>query len=243
MAQITDLQSLKNWFVEQKKPYWTLYNNSNISRSIIARNESIEDMDASWNTLRGNIESVSRGGPANIRVFVTEKAKHNSGFEVEARIFSGMPGMNMDMNMPGMPGIAGMHPEGMVDESRVAGMIAEAKKRWELEARIAQLEAEQEPQPDFWSRATEAIERIGSTPLGAVLMQKLMGVPNPVPPANMAMNGIPDQGGEDEDEYTEAFYNHIEDAADTLGVKPDFLAAKLATLVKANPEMAKTLLQ
>jgi hypothetical protein len=239
MAQITDLQSLKNWFVEQKKPYWTLYNNSNVSRSIIARNESIEDIDASWQTLRGNIESVSRGGPANIRVFVTDKAKHNSGFEVEARIFSGMPGM--EMAMPGMPGIAG-HPAGMIDESRVNGMIEAAREKWELEAKIQQLENAQEPEANWIDKLTESVERIGATPLGAVLMQRLMGM-TPVAPV-APMNGVPSNDEQDNgEEYTDDFYNNIEDAAETLGVSPEKIAAKLAALVKANPEIAKNMLQ
>lgn len=238
---ITSLPSLRTWFLDNQKPYFTLYQNG-VSRAIIARNETIEDMSQAWNHLETNVLAQAEGGAANIRVYVTEKPKHNHGLETEARI----PPL---VGQPGAAGIAGL-PVGYVDENKVAGMIKAEQEKWKLEQRIKELEADRDNDTKDWTETmVNGIERIARTPLGAALVQKLLGTQPPAPAYAGAMNGVPTPGTsapaseEDGEEYTDEFYSNIENTAALLGVDEVTLSRKLAALVAANPDTAKALLQ
>lgn len=236
---ITSLPSLRTWFLDNQKPYWTLYQNG-ANRAIIARNETVEDLNQAWNVLETNVLAQAEGGTANVRVYVTDKPKHNHGLETEARILPLVA-------QPGQVGIAGV-PAGYVDESRVAGMLRDAEEKWELKQKIKELEAERDNQPTDWTETMiNGIERIAQTPLGAALVQRFLGGVPQTPayqPAPAAMNGVPTSpdGDGDEVEYSDRFFENIETTAALLGVDEETLAQKLAALVAANPSAAKSLL-
>lgn len=234
---ITNISTLRTWFLDNQKPFFTLYQNG-VNRAIIARNETVDDLNQAWNLLETNVLAQAEGGTANVRVYVTEKPKHNHGLETEARILPLVPTL-------GQPGISGL-PQGYLDESKVAGLIKEAREKWELERRIEELEMAQEPVKDWAETMINGFERVAKTPLGAALVQKLLGV---VPMPQPAMNGVPTPAAQsqannstDDDEYSDSFFENIENTAALLGVDEETLANKLAKLVQQNPELAKSLL-
>ena len=239
---IANLASLRTWFLDQNKPYFTLSQNG-VNRSIVARNETVSDIDQAWTLLETNILAQAEGGVANVKVFVTDKPKHNHGFETDARI--------LPQYAPNAPGVAGIGslPAGYVDEAKVGAMLSDAEARWEMKRKIADLEAQLAEPSDWTEKLVTGIERISGTPLGQVLMAKLLGVPAAQPMAagmgTPAMHGTPvaPAAGDDEDEYDNEFYHNIEDTAALLGVDERTLAKRLAGLVKQNPDLAKSLLQ
>lgn len=241
---ITNIQSLRSWFLDQKRPYWSL-NNNGVGRGLIARNESIEDVDTAWTLLETNVLAQAEGGIANVKIFVTDKPKHNHGMETEARI---LPAYSLQT--AGQPGIGNL-PANYMDESKIQGMIADAKEKWELERRIDEMEAALSAPSGWVDKLMEGVERIGSTPLGQMLAARLMGVP-PTAMANVAAApGVPftgaaapsTEGDDDGEEYGEKFYDDMEATAATLGVTPELLAEKLAALVTSNPDLAKSFLK
>lgn len=237
---ITAIPSLRTWFLDQKKPYWVL-NNNGVSRSIIARNEAIEDIDQAWNLLETNIMAQAEGGIANLRVFVTDKPKHNHGLETEIRIVPGYA-------QPSAGQVAGIGslPAGYLDEAKVAGMLADAEARWEMKREIADLRAQLDAPVDWTDKFVAGFERISQTPVGQILVAKMLGVtPAPPAPQRMAaapMNGTNDTDDDGEGDYDDKFFDDIERTAALLGVDEKTLAAKLALLAAQNPDIAKSLL-
>lgn len=240
---ITNIASLRTWFLEGSKslerPFFVL-NQNGAGKTMIARNDTITDLDQAWALLETNILAQAEGGVANVRVFITDKPKHNYGLETEARI---MPLYAAQTSV--QPGIGAL-PPGYVEESKIKGILDAEREKWDLERRLDDLEAQLAAPKNWTESLMEGIERIGATPLGQVIIAKLVGV---TPTAQMAaspINGTPSTSGasklDNEEDYDDNFYQNIEDTAAILGVDEKTLASKIATLVKQNPEFAKTLI-
>lgn len=223
---IRSVSSLRTWFFDVGKPFFTL-TYAGQTAQVVMRNVVEEDMEKAWETLKRTVEAQAEYGRATLQVIVYTKERGANNPDGRTNIDI-QPGAQ-----PAQAAIAGYLP-GHVDESKIAGMIEEARQKWELERRLEELENQVNNPVDWTSRTVEIIEKIGATPIGQILTAKLLGVQMPV--GQVAGHPAPEEIEPDN------FEQDIDEAAGLLGVSDAELAAKLVKLVRANPEMARQLI-
>ena len=232
---IRNIESLKTWFFDVGKPFFTLSYLGGNANQVIMRNTATDNMEEAWDLLKRQVLAQSEVGRATLYLFVYKNGNANNP---DGRT-------NIDITPGGMQpnGVAGFGslPVGYVDENKINGMISAAREKWELEKRLEDLEAQINSPNDWVDKAISGLERIGETQLGQMLAMKLLGITAPpVVPGARPVNGTPEQPGESADD---TFEDDIEATANMLGCDDITLARKLRQLVQNNPEMAKQLLQ
>lgn len=237
---ITTIDGLQAWFYDRKIPFWTVrYYKPGGAGEVVARQTTEDNLDASWQQLSRTVADQSRNSRAQLQCMVYSDPKNRNNYDAIT---------NIELSQYGAPlGAASIGSLPQINESeiesRISGAIQDARERWELEARIAQLEEEgarQDPADKIFS----AIERLVNSPLGNALVARIMGVPlQPVQVSNVAGTPTKTAGGPDSDaDQADTFDEDIDVTASTLGISDIELASKLRKLVEANPEMAKNLL-
>jgi hypothetical protein len=233
---IRNIATLKKWFFSNGVPFFTL-TYSGQTNQVIQRNTAIEELDEAWSLLETNVLAQAEYGRATMHLIVYNKTSGPNNPTARTNI-DVLP-MNPTPNY-GMPGI-GSIPSGFVDESKIEGMINEAREKWDMERRLEDLEAQiKNPNDDWTEKMMTGIERIGATPFGQALIMKFFGgaLPSFQP---QPINGAPgpSQPGDIEED---SFESDIERTSELLGVDDVTLARKLRELVEANPQAAKQLL-
>lgn len=225
---ITNIQALKTWFYTTGKPFFTLrYYKPGAAGEVVARNKNEDDLTKAWELLEANVLGQAANTRALLQVFVYDQGKENNYTALT----------NVDMQPGGvqtavagigsLPGMYGHHG------SFEAALKAEREK-WEMEKRIDDLEAALEAPKDWGEQITGIFERISTTPVGNVLIARIMGVPM-TPQAAAPIAG---PVGDAEDTFEE----DLNVTTEALGVSDTELMAKLRRLVEAQPDMAKQIL-
>lgn len=234
---ITTLEGLRDWFYTLQTPFWTLrYYKPGGTGERIALNDSESNLDGSWSMLSRCVADQSRNSRAQMQVLVYEAGKANN--------YKAMTNLELNGSGAALAAVAGIgtlpQPSKADIDSRIAGAVEAERERWELQARIAQLEEERE-RPDPADKIISVVERLANTPVGTALIARIMGVPlQPVAVSNVA--GTPKGHNDSDSEEEDTFAEDIDATAEILGVSDVELAAKLRKLVETNPAMAKNLL-
>lgn len=240
---ISNYESLAAWFKgntrgEKPAPYWSLYSqNIGEKERVVTFNDRVDNLEESLVWL---IDTIKRGNnpPGQIfRIIQTDVPRGtNPVGNSRVQIFENQSIAPM---VAGAPGI-GSVPIGYVPEDKVQEMIASAREKWDLEARIQSLEEQQHAaiESDPWEKIMAGVERIAQTPIGAALAARLLGTA--VPPAGMPgnMTGTQKQDDEPGPEDNE-FYDNMAEAAQALNTNEYQLSKKIKALILANPELAK----
>ena len=230
---IRNIATLKKWFLSNGVPFFTL-SYAGQANQIIQRNTAIEELDQAWELLETNVLGQAEYGRATMSLIVYNKGS-GANNPIGRTNIDILPINQQNGNQ--VAGI-GQLPAGYMDKSEVQKLIDDAKEKWELEKRLEDLEIQISNPADVTEKWIQGIERIGASPLGQVIMMKLLGGPLPtIQPA--PINGAPapaDEGGD-------TFEDDIEATAQILGVDDTVLARQLRRLVESNPEMAKQILQ
>lgn len=233
---IRNTESLKRWFYGVGAPFFTLFYSGTSTNQVIIRNTTVDEMDAAWELLEGQVKIQAEYGRALLHVIVYKKA--GTANNPDGRTNIDIQPFAETKQMAGIGSLSA----GYLDESKVAGLIAEAKEKWELERRLDDMEAQLNNPNDWTDKLISGLERISGTQLGQILAVKFLGVPLPAgmvagtPPGAQAP---PDEQGLANDSFDE----DISKSAEILGVDDTTLARKLRQLVEANPELAKSILQ
>ena len=227
---ITDINRLRSWFYNNSKPFFLLrYYQPGKAGDVIMKNDSIPELDASWEKLSTEVLSQAEAGRALLQVLVWEVGKTSNNY-------SALTNLDMRLGVPvAQTAGIGSLPGGYIEESKVQGMLDAEREKWTLERRLEDLEAQINNPADWASKSIEMLERIGATPLGQILAAKFLGVQ--LPAAQIA--GTPAPADEPE---SDTFEEDIDKAAEILGVSDIILAQRLRYLVETNPDIAKSLL-
>ena len=242
---ITNFNDLRDWFKfgfekgvksndegrETSSPYWTLYSVG------MGGADKVLGLDDSYKALADNIRIMNNPTGSMFRIFQTYRARGNNPTQ-EARVQI-YENNQISATSPGI----GSLPAGYLSEDKIAGILAEEKKKWEMERRMEDLEAQIKAPRNWTENALETIERIGNTPLGMVILSKISGIP----PAEI-LKSISGLGGNEPDMAANPnqvgdFDSDIEITANILGVSEDQLAAKMRQFAQVNPEMARQIFQ
>lgn len=243
---IISFADLQKWFINQgrgedKGVHWNLYAVDYGQRDTrVVFNDRYDTVDESFEFLKSNIQMLNNPDGTRFRVqtFPPRKPTHPTGTAF-VQIFEKASNLPSTYNVPTIAGLPATDIKEQVDKA-----VAEARKTWEMEARIAGLEERlASPDPDdYIEKITTIVERVSRTPIGVAIMgiaAQKMGID---PAAIMGLATDAD-GQSDVPPDDNQFYDDIADAANTLGVDEHTLARKLKQLIKQNPEVAKSLLQ
>lgn len=223
---ITEINRLRNWFYNNNQPFFLLrYYHPGKAGDVIIRNESIPELDPAWEKLSTEVLSQAEAGRALLQVLVWGPGK-------TANNYAALTNLDMRIVPVAMAGIGSL-PGGYMDESKVQGLIQDAREKWELERRLEDLENQINNPGDWIEKSMHALERIGATPIGVALVSKLLGTP--LPTAQIAGTPAP----ADEQEGIDTFDEDIQKTAAILGVDDATLARKLRQVVESQPEVAK----
>ena len=234
---LSNLDAVERWFLSNESPYYTLSYYSTASPTgqgqVIGRNTKEGDIGNAWLRLRSLIMDQTGFGRAQLHVLVydTPGSANTPKARTNIDILSGSTG-------PAQVAGIGSIPQGYLSKADVMNAIDHARERWELEARIQALEAT--PEPDFSEKMVNAFERIGSTPVGAMIMAKFLGAPMPMPqPVNGTQEAKSTDTEEQEDVNPEL--DDLEELARANGMTLKQFLSKTATLAKDQPAVVAML--
>lgn len=241
---ITSFDALRDWFMANGKgddmsPHWNLYGSQyGQTDTRVVSNTRLDDMNESFNYLQQTIRNLNNPDGARFRVMQFPKGKPNHPTaNVYVQIFERQGSGGAPMAS------IGSLPEGYVAKTDLDKALAEARRQWELERKIDELEAAVNTPPEDWTEKFIAgVERIGATPIGAVLMAKILGGPLPPMPGINGTPGAAAGSHTDETDDEDQFFTDIEATAQTLGITDNELASKMRKLVETNPTMAQQIL-
>lgn len=232
------MEGLRHWFFRANAPFFILgqYNSASPTGlgQTLSRNDLESNMDQAWELLKHDVLVQSTRGRAQLHVAVYEKSKGSNNPTARTNIE-----MSPTDNLPQVAGISGI---GMLTsenlQAKIQAEIKREKEVWELRNEIAELKGQLNAPSNGFDKAMEAIERIGSTPLGMALIARLTGgklpyvaAPVPAPGDNQEIPGDAD-----------TFDRDLEIVTHVTGVDEVTLMAKLRAFAQNNPEMAKQLL-
>ena len=176
-SYITDLKSLKTWFIGLGYPKWNLYRGhqerKNNSSMIYKQDDGSLAMDDSWELLRNMIEMNSVAG-GQFTVYVPTVAGGNQGMSVLVGINVPTASSRMGAAVSGIPAM------GMIPAAQAQKDLERERQIWEMEKRIEDMEAAGEAGIGFQDILKEQLRDIELGPIinGLVhyFMQKTPGV-------------------------------------------------------------------
>lgn len=233
---IRDIESLKRWFFANGKPYYTL-SYQNQQNHVILRNTVNDDMEAAWETLRTTVLSQAEYGRATLHCIVYEKDKSNNP---TART-------NIDVMPNQIPAGAQMAGIGYLPASLttddIEKAVAAAKKEWEMERRIQDLEAERDTPADAVEKWIGRIMAFSQTPVGLALIGKIAGYPMP-PVSEHQVNGSHESdANQNAPDDLDGELDILETIAENNGITLKELLKRTAMLAKQQPGMVSMLIQ
>lgn len=233
-GSITNIEQLERWFKSANLPFFTL-KYAGTGDKVIFRNEAWEDMEEAWEQLRNQVEAQASAGRAMLEILVYKKGGANHPLRTNLDLRPGY--------YPAQQGIAGPGYVGAFPGiGSVQDYVQQQVKIAMLERDNADLQAELSNPANTWERV---LDKIAESPhLAGIAQMFVHGVmsrfaPAAAPVMAAPVNGVPAQ----EEAYPDDMYNNLEEAANILDTTPEAIAAKVAQLVKQNPETAKMLLQ
>lgn len=233
-GSITNIEQLERWFRSANLPFFTL-KYSGTGDKIIFRNETWEDLEDAWEQLRNQVEAQASAGRAMLEILVYKKGGANHPMRTNVDIRPGY--------YPATAGISGpVYPGQMPGIGTVQEYVAQQVKIAMLERDNRDLQDAVNNPANTWERV---LDRIAESPqlagIAQIFVSGLVSRFAPAAPVSVAVpvNGVPG----DPEAYPDAMYDNLEEAAQILGTSPEAIAAKVAYLVKQNPDIAKTLLQ
>lgn len=255
---ISNFDDLRFWFFsnqnskqksdpgnEENAPHWSLYSmDYGKSDTRVAYNNRISDMEDSFKLLVQSVRAMNNpdGTKFRVQTHAVGRPTHPNA-QAYIQVFEGKSG---PATQQGLPAMIGAHPDGYVSRTELQEKIEEARKQWELERKVEDLEAQiNGPSDDPTEKFIAGFERIMQTPVGQMLAMKLLGTTQlPAMPTMQTMNGTPGAStpGSAADELNDTFEDDIEATANALGISDTELAAKMRRLVEQNPTIAQQLL-
>lgn len=240
---LRSLEDLREWFLEQDCPIWTVYFGETKGRHrMTEQNNKDLSVEESWEILANNLYRLT--GKGKICVAVNVKGATNRSGDHEA-VYE----FNEMLN--GRPGIAGIGGQGSFIgstevESYVQREVEREREKWEMERRIEALEADQQANTPLIDRLLEE----NFDQVAGIATQLIQGLIQKKPPATVAgfqQSGPQPSGGDRQaPESQEEASERISEALQRLSATfPDVLELLegLADFVEAQPELAKTLFE
>lgn len=239
-AALRSIEDVKEWFLQMKMPFWSLWNGfSKETKERAGYNSEESDLEASWDILESFLRRKQASG-GRMTVFVADK-------------FGSPNGATEYIELPARSGsaIAGIH--GNSDPYSIAGKPLEVHIAEQVDAKIsaiekdrkiadleAQLAAKQEGSglEKLWNRITDEL------PIEQIIMG-LIGHFTKTSVPQTAINGTPDKLEDMEDVTQEQADSINESLTRIQNVIGDLTVnlAKLASWIEKNPDMAKSLLK
>ncbi len=247
LGAITNIDSLKRWFSDNGKPFFTLKydGGSGSTDRIILRNDSIEDMEKAWERLQSTVLDQADSGRARLALFTYEKGKHNNPTAytfLDVRPGGhGAQGSNLPAGISGLPAGIGS----------VADYVDMKVKMAQLEWENDQLQQQLNAPANTFERTMETISGIpGMSDVFKILAAGLVSKVNPqaMPVIQGILNGTPESGSAADDaaethtdhaDPQQRFSDNIQRTAAMLGTDPLTLSEKLMKRVIENPDLAK----
>lgn len=248
---LSSFSDLRQWFFASVKgkgetleaaPHWNLYAGDYGAREVrIMSNTRINDMDDSYNMLEQSIRAQNNPDGTRFRVQTYAPSKaNNPTSETYVQIYekSAAPAAT-PAAIAGIPAGVGSIQQ-YVDEK-----LETARLKWEIE----QLREQMNAPSSTWERM---LDTIGAIPgIDKVLQTAILGIvskfsPGAMPAIQTAMNGTPEavaQTDETDGDPEHVFAQNIHESAAMLQTDPVTLSKKLHALIKANPDMARQLMQ
>lgn len=232
-ASLRSIQAVENWFRNAEKPFWTVWTGfSKDNKDVAMRNNSIEDIDKSWELLNDLITSKTEGG-GRITIFLSDKQSSSYGYTEYLEI----PGSNNS-------GISGAgNNQGFIGgvDAYINDKIALYDKDRQIEDLRAQLAEKQEG--NIWSKTLAKV--LEEAPISDLILAAASKYLGPMP--NTPINGAPriqddlqeqELGEEDQERIRQALMRisiHFPNLADAI--------EQLAAFVEKNPAMAQSFLK
>lgn len=241
---ITSIDNLRQWWeVDTERPYWTLYRGSRNAKGadVIARNDTLDDQESSWEMLEQMISINSQEG-GEFTILRTDKPKGNFGNKAVV-VLNQMPAYQAAgvAGLPGMPFVAGT-PQGI--QAYIADEVKKERQNWELEKKVEDLEAAINAKQEGGLLERSLNRLIESDKIGTILelvLAKFLGPVGVPQPSHVAVSGAPGAGAPAQFQYDtdrvshalERIRAHFPDIHETLEA--------LANYIEKNPDMARTI--
>lgn len=240
-AALRNIEDVREWFMQMKMPYWSLWNG--FSKSTTDRagfNEDEGDLEAAWDILEQFLRRKAASG-GRMTLFVAPKFGSPNGateyIQLPERSGQAIAGIHGTAGDP--YSIAGKSLEVHIAEQVDAKISALEKDR-----RIADLEAQLAAKQEG-SGLEKIFNRLADElPIEQIILG-LMGQFFKTNTPQTAINGTPDKV-EDMEELTQDQADSINESLSRIqNVLGDLTVnlSKLATWIEKNPDMAKVLLQ
>lgn len=251
---ITSFNDLREWFRfgfdkgvrateegrETTSPYWTLYAVGLGGKdTVLAFNDRLTGLDESYTALVESIRRMNNPTGSMFRVFQTYRPRFNNATqETRVQIFEN----NLVPAAPQSPGIGSL--VGYVEESKIAEILRTHREKWEMERRMDELEAQLAAPKDWTDTLINGLERIGQTPVGAMLMAKYLGAPlPPVPSPAVTGTHTPDDADNPDSDDLDPELDTLEELAKANGLTLKQFLAKTAALAQSQPGVVAMLAQ
>ena len=235
-ASLQNIEAVENWFLQAKKPFWSVYTGfSKDAKDLAMKNSTIKEVEDSWNLLQEIISNKTAGG-GRLTIYITEVANSSHGYteylEIAANnaAISG-PSSNIGNQFFGIGGI----------QEYIDSKIALADK----DRQIADLQAAVEEKNEGTGINKILNKVLEEAPVGELIMAlcaKFLGTPAMTPP----INGPRITDDMEQEELSQEDQLRLHNAILRISVVfPNIADAmeSLADFVEKNPEMAKGFLK
>jgi hypothetical protein len=242
---ITNFEDLRYWFFGNEKatneqsPHWSLYSmDYGKSDTRVMFNNRISDMEESFQALVKSIKIQNNPDGTRFRVQTHPVGKPNNPTANTFVEVYEKGAQNAQAGIGSLPAASGY-----VSRDEIAKMLKDEREKWEMKREIEDLKAAINAPPSDWTEKLMAgIERIGQTPLGAMMVAKITGLPIPTPEQMAQMNGVP-SASTDDGSAADSFDENMDFLSEKLGISDTVMVAKLRRFVEHDPATAKAFLQ
>lgn len=239
-AALRNLNDLREWFFEMKRPYWTLWNGfSKETKERAALNNDIPNIEDAWDQLENHLRRKTFSG-GRLTIFVTDTAGTSNGVTEYLELPS-----STSAAISGIPNSDPYTIAGKSLEVHISEQVNAKIESYEKDRKIKDLE-EQLAAKNEGTGFNKILNRVAEElPVDQVVMALISFFTGKL--AKTAISGIhaKDENIEETNELSEEQATIINTALtrimNTFPDIPDFLT-KLAEWIEKNPAMAKSLL-
>ncbi|MBK6860991.1 MAG: hypothetical protein IPK91_02680 [Saprospiraceae bacterium] len=239
-AALRNIEDVREWFMQMKMPYWSLWNGfSKETKERAGYNEEEGDLEASWDILEQFLRRKQASG-GRMTIFVAPKFGSPNG----ATEYLDLPVRSQQAAMAGIHGGDPYSIAGKPIEVHIAEQVDAKISALEKDRKIADLEAQLAAKQEgtglekLWNRITDEL------PVEQIILGLIGRFVNTNTPQT-AINGTPNKM-EDMQELTPEQADSINESLSRIqNVIGDLTVnlEKLATWIEKNPDMAKSLLK
>lgn len=232
-ASINSIEALHNWFMQAKKPFWSIYTGfSKDAKDLAMKNSSLDDLERSWELMHDIVKNKTANG-GRITIYITETANSSHGYTEYMEVQSSIAAISGPSMIPGYVGGV---------DTYIADKLALYDKDRKIEELQARLE-EKEQGTGIQKVINRVLEEAPISELIMALATKFLGTGALSPAINGAKNPRITDDLETEELGPED-QQRLADAITRISVHfPDIVGSmeKLAAFIESNPVMAKTL--